>query len=288
MTTFISAGDISWGSSRMRCYWPAKYMGATVVTWNEVLSGKQIEDDRIICQKLGNIEFMRRWLDRGAEVWWDLCDPAWWFSPGDAKPLAEMVTGIVASNPGLAEDFTEWSGRPCEMIPDRLELEHFPKQREHQAAKPVRFIWFGVSVNRLTLCGAWANLARLVANGHHISLTIMDNQPELLLGLGNEVPLNYIRFGLEIEAAVISSHDIALLPPYPGPWGKRKSNNKTLSAWACGVPVASGLDYRELVALVESAELRASEGARGRREVEEHWNVEKSAEEWMDLLSSTR
>jgi len=48
MTTFISAGDISWGSSRMRCYWPAKYMGATVVTWREVLAGKQIEDDKII------------------------------------------------------------------------------------------------------------------------------------------------------------------------------------------------------------------------------------------------
>ena len=98
MTTFISAGDISWGSSRMRCYWPAKYMGATVVTWREVLAGKQIEDDRIICQKLGNREYMRQWLDRGADVWWDVCDPAWWFSPGDAKPLAEMVTGIVASN----------------------------------------------------------------------------------------------------------------------------------------------------------------------------------------------
>ena len=284
MTTFISAGDISWGSSRMRCYWPAKYMGATVATWHSVLSGKQIEDNKIICQKLGNAELMRRWLDRGAEVWWDVCDPAWWFSPGDAKPLAEMVTGIVASNPGLAEDFTEWSGRPCEMIPDRMELEHYPTQREHRAAKPVRFIWFGVSVNRLTLCGAWANLARLVANGHDVSLTIMDNQPELSLGLGNEVPLGYLRWGIESAPNTIASHDIALLPPYPGPWGRVKSNNKTLTAWSCGLPVTSGLNYREMEWLVSSHETRATLGRQGRKDVESMWQVERSAREWERLL----
>jgi glycosyltransferase involved in cell wall biosynthesis len=268
----------------MRCYWPAKYMGATVATWQEVLSGKQIEDKHIICQKLGNIELMRKWLDQGSEVWWDICDPAWWFSPEAAKPLADMVTGVVASNPGLAEDFTEWSGRACEMIPDRVELEHYPKQREHCAAKPVRLIWFGVSVNRVSLPGTWANLARLVANGHDVGLTIMDNQPEFSLGMGNDVPTGYVRWGVETEAGVISSHDIALLPPYPGPWGRVKSNNKTLAAWACGLPVTNGLDYRDLEWLVSSHETRATLGRQGRKDVETMWQVERSAREWERLL----
>ena len=67
--------------------------------------------------------------------------------------------------------------------------------------------------------------------------------------------------------------------------GRVKSNNKALVAWACGLPVATGDNYELLRSLVESAALRQSEAMQGRENVKQHWQVKRSAEEWLALLS---
>jgi hypothetical protein len=265
----------------MRCYWPAKYMDARVVTmdeWNKLCPDVP-EHDVYVFQKLANAGQMRALKTLGKRVIWDVCDPSWWFQPEEARAVANEAEVIVASNAGLAEDFSAWAGKPCAVIPDRMELQHFDKQREHADETPVRLIWFGVSVNRLCLWAAYANLARLRANGHDVSLTVMDNSPKHGIGF-EELPTSCVRWSLETEVEVLAQHDIALLPPYPGPWAGVKSNNKTLTAWACGLPVTQGVDYAELEALVVSVELRRAQGAKGRREVEQLYQAERSAKEW--------
>ena len=149
----------------------------------------------------------------------------------------------------------------------------------------MRFVWVGFSANYISLYAAITNLERLVSNGYAIEITIVCDKP-----VGGEIagtPL-YSAGGLIDEElnAVMSSHDIALTPPYPGPWGKVKSNNKTILAWANGLPHTTGENYNELVALMDwETRKRLGETARGW--VEADWTADKSAREWEALLCAS-
>ena len=272
----------------MRAYWPAGYMkDAEVLAWDDARRAGRVplNYDVYVFQKLSNPELNRRLLNVGKQVWWDVCDPLWWFRPDEAREITDTVTGIVASSQRLASDFSEWSGKTCRVIADRLEPSHFPLRRQHCSVDPVRLIWFGVSVNRPVLFGALANLERLKANGHRFSLTVLDNQPELE-AFRCDFPVNRMRWDLAKENETLAAHDIALLPPYPGPWGAVKSNNKQLTAWACGLPVNEGLNYGELQGLVATPSLRAAHAEAGARVLGDYW-VEQSARDWEQLLSES-
>ncbi len=293
---FIPAGDISNAGSRMRCYWPAQFLpNSAVVTWDDIRAGRLPEAGVYVFQKLVDVALMRTLRERGALVFWDVCDPVWWFNPADAREAAAAATAGVASSDELAEDFNSWAGeiwgggRGCYAISDRLLIDHYNVQREHGEARPVRLIWFGSAQNRIALYGVGATLARLRANGYEVALTICDNAPESPLpGLDTDIPVYYTRWSLAHEAETLAAHDIALLPPYPGAWGRVKSNNRTLTAWAAGLPVTTGLDYGELRELVCDPDLRRKRGAQGRRTVEQYWRVEQSANEWRLLIDMWR
>ena len=286
-TLFVAAGDISWGSSRLRCYWPARYMNADVVE-ARVLNGKDYKVfepyGAVVFQKVGIPDVQERLLRDGKQVWLDQCDPTWWFSPGEMRAMVDHCTGVVVSSQNLGDDFNRWSGMKARLIHDRLEFDHYDRVRTHGQVDPVRFLWHGVSVNRLVLYGAWVNLHRLAANGHNIALTIMDNEPERAFIPGRELPIYHVRWDLAHEVDVATSHDIALLPKYPGPWGVVKSANKDRSAMACGLPFIRGTNYEEMEALVVDHERRADLGRRGRQDAETLWGVERSAREWEGLL----
>lgn len=282
---FIASGGIEWGSARMRCYWPARYMtDAHVITWDEYREERALPvADVYIWQKNVDVSAVEQ-VD--ALHIWDVCDPLHWFSPEAVKRYVDKVDGIVTSNRGLADDLAKWSKRDdIRVIPDRLELSHFDKQREHADRWPVRFIWFGISANRGVLFGAWAILARLQAMGYDVSLTIMDEMINGALNYGKDLPVYHVRWELDHEVGILASHDIALLPPYPGPWGLVKSNNKALTAGACGLPVISHLTWHDGIRrLVESAATRQKAGESRRRQVKDLWSVEKSAAEWGQYL----
>jgi hypothetical protein len=281
---FIAAGDETWASSRMRAYWPARALGGEVTTWKEVHATQTVpEADAYVFHNIAVPELVDLLLEQGKQVWWDVCDPSWWTQPAASKVIADMVTGIVASSHELANDCTEWSGRKVHTIPDCLIPEHFPLMREHSDVSPVRLIWFGISPNRIALHAAAMNLMRLKANGYDIELTIFDNQPDLpMAALEGVYPITYLRWALEDENAVLASHDIALLPPYPGPWGKVKSNNKKLTAAMCGLPTSPGECYRGLAGLVASYETRRDVAAIDRREAMS-FTIDRAAREWQKL-----
>lgn len=286
-TLFVAAGPIEWGSSRIRCYWPAEHMEDTqVITFDDLIrmvkEENHVPDAEVyVWQKQVSLDLMKA---IPARHWYDICDPMHWFSPKVMRDVDDLVEGVVASSSPLGSDYGAWANRVVNCIPDRMNLDHYNQQREHEKASPVRLIWFGVAVNRIALAASWANLSRLTANSYDLTLTVLDDQPDASQLFGDEVSLDFSLWSLENEVSILSSHDIALLPPYPGPWGKVKSNNKRLTAWACGLPVADGLDYWELVSLIEDVGKRRKRGERGRKDVEFMWDVRKSAEQWERLL----
>jgi len=255
---FVTPASTQWASTRLRAAWPARYIpGAEVIAVDKLESVAGY--DACIFVKVFPLEgYYEIGLDKVPQVWWDVCDPAWWGSPTDCREIIQHVTGVVASNQGLADDFTAWSGKPAFIIPDRIDLEHFPIQKRHYyPADPVRLIWFGAGQNRIALFAGLVNLERLAANGHNITLTIYDDWTIQEWRMTDDFPINYVRWSLEQENQGIAGHDLAFLPPYPGPWGKVKSNNKQVTAWACGLPTSDGQDYQALEELVASYQKRA-------------------------------
>jgi glycosyltransferase involved in cell wall biosynthesis len=276
---FVAPGPIdAWASSRLRGLWPAKHIpGAQIV---DITQGIIPEADVYVWIKKTHPQYLAR---PGVHIW-DVCDPVWWFQPKEAAQIAFGVNAVVASNQGLAEDFQGWSGRPCKVIPDRLDLTHYPVRRKHGDARPVRLIWFGASQNRVALFGAVPTLERAKANGMDIELTIYDDRPDAQWSMSTEFPVYYTHWELSKENEVIAGHDIAVLPQYPGAWGAVKSNNKTLTAWACGLPVWNGVDYNALAALATSAQERQGKADLGYEAVKMLYDVKESGQEWRRLI----
>lgn len=289
---FIAAGSISWASSRYRAYWVAealREMGhdATAVQYSDIMQPSPpdgiMDYDVYIFQKTVDIGLVQAMRENEQRVYWDLCDPSWWWQPKECKEIALLMDGQACSTQALADDFNQWSGwsgNTTFFIPDRLKLSHYHTQRKHTAVSPVRFIWYGIAANRVALWAAKANLERLVANGHKIELTIFDDRPDIPFKFSEAFPIYHTQWTLESEVDVISSHDIALLPKYPGDWGDVKSDNKRATAALCGLATSDGTCYSYIEGLVKYPINRdiLYDG--------ERHDVKQSALEWLKVLGA--
>jgi len=290
---FITPGPLEFASARLRGYWIAEHIdGAEVQEFRQIDENKTISPafQHYIFIKVINSDYAKQLHGMGKKVWWDLCDPVHWFQPELAREATENIDGIVFSNTELRLDFQAWYGRddlPMLTIPDRLKLEHYKRYHVHQETPKPRLIWFGAAQNRISIHAALANLARLEANGVVPSVTIYDDNPREVWRISKGIPTYHGEWTLDTENEVISDHDIALLPPYPGPWGNVKSNNKKLTAWACGLPVADGLNYQHLYRLCTELEYRHTSAELGYKTLIAKYDVRQSAQEWKDLLCLT-
>lgn len=282
---FITAGPIEWASSRMRAYWVAEEIeklghNVSVQLFDQVTRGSIGLQDAYIWQKKVDIDLVEY---LGGDHYWDVCDPSWWWQPNECREIAKHMTAVVASTSALADDFNSWYGSDLAItIKDRLKMSHFHTKRQHSDVSPVRFVWFGIAANRIALWAAKADMERLVANGHKIELTILDDRPDAPFRFSEAFPIYHTLWQLQNEVEILSSHDIALLPPYPGSWGHVKSDNKIQTALACGIPaVGKHFTFKEIEELVTDVEYRRICG-----EIYEGCEVEQSAIEWEKLLCS--
>lgn len=287
---FVAAGDRTWGSSRMRAWWIAERMGAECVQRD---GGALPIADTYIFQKGIDAQIAADLRKMKKRVWWDVCDPSWWFQPQECADIVRHIDGVVASSEGLLNDLLMWMRDvdidheiQAHVIPDRLDMTHFEHWRKHQDAQPVKLIWFGVGVNRVSLHSAIPTLERLACNGYNFTLTLFDNEASRPWRISERFDTYHLPWSLDRENAVLSSHDIALLPPYPGAWGKVKSNNKTITAYANGLPVTQGIEYYELESLMRW-QTREQAGANGREVAAKHYDVSQSARDWEAILCAS-
>jgi hypothetical protein len=274
----------------LAAYWPARYIpGSLAYRWEDgtpIPPGYQM----YVWQKNVSIPEMETIRAAGGKNIFYHCDPLWWWHPDECRQADAIVDAVVCSTEASALDYMDFSGRTEHptVIPDRLELSYYKSRGPHETPRgqPVRFVWFGMSQNRLTLFAALANLERLVANGVSIVLTLIDDAPQEVVYWSEMFPFIHARWTLDNENALICANDIALVPLYPGPWGKIKTNNRTLVAWACGLPAITGENYRELYEVATRATLRNEMVAAGQQELVQRYDVRQSAGEWMQLLEA--
>jgi len=290
---FITYGlNRQWASYRWRAEWPSMYMRDTNLIKIEdavqYINDFPIDYDNYIFVKVTEDNLIKRIREAGKKIWVDYCDPGWWFNPQDARKQLDYADGMVCSCQPLADDLERWSGHVAHCIPDRVYLPHYKIRKEHYPHRHVRLIWYGAYQNRISIFASAANLMRAKANGYDFDLTIFDDRPDMPWQWGDmKIPIYYALWELEKENEVIAAHDIALLPPYPGPWGKVKSNNKTLTAWACGLPTTDGQDYEDLCDLIAQAAIRRERADFGYAELLKYYDVVESSREWEEILCAS-
>lgn len=284
-TLFIAPGPYTWASTRMRAAWPAKYMQNA--EWIEIAHLAQKPE---VAEQFDNLVWCKRVETAVIDKYpdkrhiWDICDPVYWWEPQGCREMLDKFQLLTASCQGLANDFSNWAGRPVLNIRDRLDLEHYNLRHEHAHTEPLRFIWYGASQNRFSLIGAVCNLERLAANGVQFELTIMDDKPGDVWNL-EAFPVYHVPFSVEHEVRIIAQHDIAILPDYPGAWGRVKSNNRMLTAWACNVAATKADEYDELYQLATITSARVSNAGQGLANVIDLYDVRQTAAEWERQLA---
>jgi hypothetical protein len=263
-------------SPRIRAAWPAKYWDGAEV-WNGTQAPGDF--DVLIFQKAyltpQSQQIARRY---DALKIADLCDPE---HLETAKKLRlanhlDQMDACVVPTEALAEWFGKWL--PTFVIPDRLDLEAHEVRGED---------WEPYYPGQVGVCwlGGWQNYAALetmlpLLHTLGLPLVTISDRPY------PNVP--FVRWeSVEQANAWIKRFDVVLNPQPPAGRFQYKSNNKSLTAWACGVPVAH--DARELYELLDlSPAERFALGQEQRREVEALWDVRLSVREWQAVIEIVR
>ena len=254
------------GSSRIRCDWPINY-------WPEAERFKQgVKYDVVIFQKAYWVDFAK--VFTGVKIL-DMCDPDWL----DGNKVVEMiqhVDAITTSSMELAKYISSICDKPVAFIPDRIDPS-FHRQKKQHVGRAKSAVWFGYAHNFPALDSAVKALADL-----KLDLIVISNQPyHAPTSLVDKINVINFTWGAETVNDDILRGDIVINPKLPTGRFKFKSDNKTITSWALGMPVA--LNDKDLKAFVEESG-RKAEVEKRLKEVADQYDVKRSVEEYKHLI----
>lgn len=255
------------GSSRIRGEWLVKY-------WDEAEIFKQGKEyDVVIYQKAYWVEHARAF--KGIKIL-DVCDPDFLHFGYKFMEMINEVDAITVSSPALQAVIKNFTNKPVRYIPDRVDLDFHRGKKFHQGEAEWA-IWFGYSTGFDMLKPVLHFLKKFNLN----LIVISESDFSMPSNYSDYIKLKNIRWNLETVNQDILLGDVVLNPQSnKGKW-KFKSNNKTLSAWALGMPVAHTVDELEKFLVEEN---RKKESDLKYNEVREKWDVKISVEEFKNLI----
>lgn len=259
------------GSSRIRAKWVAKnWPGAEMYK-----AGKKYDVE--IYQKV-------YWLNRlkqypGIKIL-DVCDPDWLDPNSQIMEAIQHVDAITYPTAKFGEFFGQVAPDVTrKQIPDRLDLSLFKAKKEHKG-KAKKVVWFGYAHNQAALKQAATTLSY-----KNLELTIISNDIRVNLNtLARKDLVKFIKWDENTVHKEIQKCDIAILPPHPTQAYNHqfKSNNKTITAWALGLPVAK--NGEELEYYMDEKN-RQKEMAQRRVEIREKYDVKLSVIDYLNVIS---
>lgn len=264
------------GSVRLRVdnlikYWPeaSKYKYGT-------------NPDILIFQKVYSTfdwDFPKRY--QGIKIL-DICDIDWTTSPDFfVKQTCDEMDAIVCPTKPLQRFLQQITTTPVKVIKDRFDLSEFPKAKIHKG-KAKSAVWFGYLQNAELLKFAVPALEK-----RGLKLTVISNDNPFADRWGSkefEKNYRYIKYSQETIYQDLQKSDICILPKGFRPQDKFKSNNKTIIAKLCGLPVARFAE--DLDPLIE-----ADERNKVLDEIEtlkHEYNVHRSIEEYKELIEEIK
>jgi len=258
------------GSSMIRARWLAQ-------KWPEAKEWEHGDKfDAVILQKVYWMDLVKDF--NGIKIL-DMCDPDWMKSEDTNCKLIEIsqyIDAITCSTDELTNVIKKWITHiPVITIPDRLNLDYFTIKKKHtERAKSV--VWFG-----------YYHKAKEVLNyilpslkKRDLSLYVVSNSqfyPDTDYG----VEINNIMWNPSTAFMDIQSGDFVINPSLPLRDLRFKSNNKTLQAWALGMPVVTQAD--DMDRFLDPIE-RQKEADNRWPEIKEKWDINLSIKQYQDLI----
>lgn len=264
------------GSSRIRGNWLVKNWPGGEAELFRI--GRQY--DAVIFQKAYHAEFMRAF--DGIKVF-DICDPDWL----DGKPVKEVVElcdAVTTSTEALAEYLRGITDKPVTCVPDRLDLAEHQARKVHEG-KARGVAWFGYHHNHVVIDQALGTLKRL-----GLTLTVVSDMPYFPQARIEGIDDDWIKANVRnvkydyatLNDELVASSDMVINPRIESGRFKFKSNNKTLTAWACGLPVAADGDEMERYLDPDARKLEAE---RRIGEVARDWDVSLSVAAYREIIA---
>lgn len=208
--------------------------------------------------------------------------------------LAQHAHALTCSNAGDVHLLAGLTGKPVALVRNAQDMKSYPLKKVHgEKRKPV-IVWSGHANNKDALEVMWPALRSLAAEGVRFEVLLISNDPKVGKGLhiDEKHPVWFEKWKLKRVNRLMVRGDVAVNPQTrkgDGRW--HKDRNKTVTAWACGLPVVdfktAGTDLGrwrgQLRKLLADHELRARRGRKG-VERARHWGVAPVSEVWLGLL----
>jgi len=257
------------GSSRIRGHW-------LVDNWKEAELFKQGQQyDVVIYQKAYFLEHAK--VFKGIKIL-DLCDPDWLHWAYKVKEMIGYCDAVTTSTEALAIALRQITDKPVVCIPDRVDLNKFKEKKIHDNDAK-RVCWYGYSDNFDILKPVINQLKKLNLD----LLVVSDGNFNISKIYDGKIKVDNIKYKVDTINQNILKSDIVINPQgTTGKW-KFKSNNKTLTAKAIGMPVAHNTE--ELKRFINCEE-RIKESNKGYIELKEKWDINFSVDEYKTLIKT--
>lgn len=242
----------------------------------------------------------------------DIDDAIFLRYPEKFRVLAEKVDLVIVGNQNLFDEAQKHNDR-VRLLPTSVIADKYPVKDYSQppSEKPV-IGWTGLDTNIPNLKLIVPALQRL-AEEHDFVLCIISATADPIQNLAlNNVEVRHIVWDQETEFQDLSAFDIGIMPLEDDEWSRFKCGLKLLQYMALGIPavaspvgvnadiIEQGVNgfcarteeewYESLRQLLDSPEQRKLLGLRGRKTVEEQFDVEKNSlvlKQYLELVVDT-
>lgn len=210
---------------------------------------------------------------------------------------------VVAGNEYLASRAREAGASRIETIPTVIDLDKYPYNPPDEEG-PFTIGWIG-SPSTAQYVEKIAPALRTVCERH--------NARVVLVGSGEielpSVPVEVCEWSEETEIEDIASFDVGIMPLEDTPWERGKCGLKLIQYMASGKPVVAspiGVNAKlaedgyngfhaetneewveSLSKLADDIDMATRMGSRGRKKVEEQYNLETAAKQWVNVIETT-
>jgi len=197
----------------------------------------------------------------------DMCDPDHLLTHSspqrvkDCLATLEYATAVVVNGQEMQKSVAEVYEGEIHIIPDRMDLNDLPQKTKHNE-KMERIVWYGYSENLRVLEPYLKDIIDLGLEITVISDKFFDN---LLIAGCKYRPQDKITFKVwhpETINEQILAHDAVFVgDDLDAYYSKFKSNNRAMTAYSLGMPVAWDIDDLKRLQSKVSRELDAKEGS---------------------------
>ncbi len=286
-------------NSRIRVEYVAKYIPDSYITEDKELLGSC---DALVFQTRyfkEDVDYIKEFKDTKKVLIMDVTDPMWyWHNESVDRWFKEEVLSnmdiVICSTKILAKMYRKHYGvRNITFIPDRMDLQKYNRVKIHDRKKEsIKLLWHGYIENIKALEPFKDDILEInkfheKLYGKKMKLEIVSNrEPDLeFYESFNQLEIIYEQWDSYKLIDYILDSDIVLNCRPQEENFNYKSNNKTITSWALGVPCVEGIDFKEkLKKLIVNPEFRKEEGIKKRAEVERYWDSKISAKQLERLI----